>query len=119
MNKTHRSSVLARLALSAGLVLTSAAAHAGGVYWAVNVAAPVQGLGQVGTVVSNTPYGVYVQPAPVVYAPAPVVYAPAPVVYYPPQPVYRAPWWAYERPHHHHHDDDRWRDDDGRGHRGR
>jgi hypothetical protein len=111
------------------LVAASAAAQAGGgVYWAVNVDAPLDGIGRISTAVSNTRHGVAVQPAqvyyqqPVVYAPQPVVYAPAPVYvqprYCPPQQVVyqpvryvenRGPWWW----HHHHHDDDRgeWREE--------
>lgn len=127
--------------LVAGLMAASVSAHAGGgVYWAVNVDAPVQGMGRVSTAVSNTPRGVYGQ-APVVYAPAPVVYAPRPVVYSPPVVVqpravympapvayYPAPrrceprggWgWGWRERHHHHHDRDEryaWNDDrDGDG----
>lgn len=124
----------------AGLMVASASAHAGGgVYWSVNVDAPVQGMGYVSTAVSNTPRGVYA-PSPVVYAPAPVVYAPRQVVYSPPvivqpRPVYvpapvayyPAPrrcepraWWGWREHRHHHDRDDRyaWNDnrgDDGRG----
>ncbi|WP_290646314.1 hypothetical protein [Aquabacterium sp.] len=77
--------------LLAGLMAASVSAYAGGgVYWAVNVDAPVQGMGRVSTAVSNTPRGVYGQ-TPVIYAPAPVVYAPAPVVYAPRQVVYSPP----------------------------
>lgn len=147
---TSRLISLSRFVQSAGLVVglmaASVSAHAGGgVYWAVNVDAPVQGMGRVSTAVSNTPRGVYGQtpvvyaPAPVVYAPAPVVYAPRPVVYAPPpvvvQPraVYvpapvayypeprrcepRGGWGWRGRHHHHHHDrDDRVAwNDDGRG----
>jgi hypothetical protein len=131
--------------LVAALMAASVSAHAGGgVYWAVNVDAPVQGMGYVSTAVSNTPRGVYA-PAPVVYAPAPVVYAPPPVVYAPRQVVYEQPrviyaptpvayyaeprrceprpWMSWrERHHHHHHDHDdgyAWNDDrrdDGREH---
>ncbi len=138
---TSRFASLSRLVLAAGLVAASVGAHAGGgVYWSVNVDAPVQGMGRVSTAVSNTRWGV----APAqqfVYAPAPVVYAPPPVVYAPPavvveSPVYGylpAPVVVYDRPRHceprgwmgwrhHHHDDDRfawnegWRDrDDDRG----
>jgi hypothetical protein len=129
---TPRFVTLSRLVLAAGLVAASAAAQAGGgVYWAVNVDAPVDGMGRISTAVSNTRHGVAVQPAqvyyqqPVVYAPQPVVYAPPPVVwqprpvYYAPQPVVyqpvryveaRGPWWWH---HRHHHDDDRgeWREE--------
>lgn len=118
---THRLAGLATLAaLTASLLAAPGAAQAGqGVFWAVNVDAPIQGAGRVGTTFSNTPRGLY-GPAPVVIAP-PVVYAPRPV--YAPQPVYvqrepifvegrRCPprWgWGWR----HHHGDDRygWRDD--------
>ncbi len=127
MNTTSRIATLSRLALVAGFVAASASAHAGGgVYWAVNVNAPVQGMGYVSTAVSNTRHGVYA-PAPVVYAPAPVVYAP-PAVVVQPRPVYmpapvvvyqeprrcepRGPWaWGWHR--HHHHDEDRYAWNDG------
>jgi hypothetical protein len=144
---TSRLISLSRFVQSAGLVVglmvASGNAHAGGgVYWAVNVDAPVQGMGRVSTAVSNTPRGVYGQ-APVVYAPVPVVYAPAPVVYAPRQVVYSPPvivqpravyapapvayypaprrcepraWMGWRERHHHHHDrDDRyaWNDDRG------
>lgn len=131
---TSRLATLTRFVLAAGCVAAATSAHAGGgVYWAVNVDAPMQGAGRVSTSVSNTPRGVYVQPAPVYYAPAPVVYAPAPVVYRPapvvvqppariymppPMVVYeeprrqepRGPWGWRHRHHHHHHDrgDDRY-----------
>ena len=121
---TPRFVTLSRLILAVGLVAASAAAQAGGgVYWAVNVDAPLNGIGRISTAVSNTRHGVAVQPAqvyyqqPVVYAPQPVVYAPP--VYYAPQPVVyqpvryvenRGPWWWHR---HHHHDDDRaeWREE--------
>lgn len=144
---TSRLISLSRFVLSAGLVAglmaASVSAHAGGgVYWAVNVDAPVQGMGRVSTAVSNTPRGVYGQ-APVVYAPAPVVYAQRPVVYqspvvvqpravYVPAPVAyhpaprrcepRSRWAWHGRHHHRHHDRDEryaWNDDrggDGREH---
>lgn len=118
--------------LVSGLIAVSASAHAGGgVYWAVNVDAPVQGMGYVSTAVSNTPRGVYTQ-APVVYAPAPVVYAPPRVVYAPRQVVYAPPvvvqprayyapapvayypeprrWMGGHHLRHHHHDHDRHHD---------
>lgn len=128
MNTTSRFASLSRLALVAGFVAAAANAHAGGgVYWAVNVNAPVQGMGYVSTAVSNTRHGVY-SPAPVVYAPAPVVYAP-PAVVVQPRPVYvpgpavvyqeprrcnpRGAWaWGWRR-HHHHHDEDRYAWNDG------
>ena len=128
MNTTSRFATLSRLALVAGFVAAAANAHAGGgVYWAVNVNAPVQGMGYVSTAVSNTRHGVY-SPAPVVYAPAPVVYAP-PAVVVQPRPVYvpgpavvyqeprrcnpRGAWaWGWRR-HHHHHDEDRYAWNDG------
>lgn len=132
--------------LVAGLMAVSVSAHAGGgVYWAVNVDAPVQGMGRVSTAVSNTPRGVYGQ-APVIYAPAPVVYAPAPVVYAPRQVVYAPPvvvqpravyvpapvayypsprrceprgGWGWRERHHHHDRDDRYAWSDDRGDDGR
>jgi hypothetical protein len=122
---TPRLVTLSRLVLVAGLGLASACAQAGGgVYWSVNVDAPTQGLGRIATTVSNTPRGVYMQPAPVVYGP-PVVYAPAPVIVdrrpvYVQQPVVYeraprrcAPWWAWNQ--HRHHDDRRYAWDDERG----
>jgi hypothetical protein len=123
---TPRFVTLSRLVLAAGLVAASAAAQAGGgVYWAVNVDAPVDGMGRISTAVSNTRHGVAVQPAqvyyqqPVVYAPPPVIVQPRPV-YYAPQPVVyqpvryvetRGPWWWHH--HHRHHDEDRgeWREE--------
>lgn len=81
---------LSRLALVAGLVAASASAQAGGgVYWAVNVDAPMQGVGRVATAVSNVPRGVYMQPAPVVYVNAPVVTYRQPV--YTQRPVFYEP----------------------------
>lgn len=108
---------LSRLVLAAGLVAASVAAQAGGgVYWAVNVDAPLDGVGRISTAVSNTRYGVAVKPAGVVYAPQPVVYA-QPQVVMQPRPVYcapqaviyqpvryfdsRGPWWW----RHHDHQD--------------
>lgn len=124
MNTSSRFATLSRLALVAGFVAASACAHAGGgVYWAVNVNAPVQGMGYVSTAVSNTRYGVY-SPAPVVYAPAPVVYVP-PAVIVQPRPVYMpAPVVVYQEPRrceprgpwgwrHHHHDEGRYAWNDG------
>lgn len=112
---------LAALAtLTAALMGAAGTAHAGqGVFWAVNVDAPIQGAGRVGTTFSNTPHGLY-GPQPVIVAP-PVVYAPAPRVVYAPQPVYVQsepvfvegrrcpPRWGWR----HHHDEGRygWRDD--------
>jgi hypothetical protein len=110
---TKRFIAVSRLAVAATLVAASACAHAGGgVYWSVNVDAPVQGAGRVSTAVSNVRQGVVVDRADdrsydrgydrgyerAYYEPAPrVVYAPPPVivqqpVYYQPQPV------VYERP---------------------
>lgn len=110
MNTISRFATLSRLALVAGFVVAAANAHAGGggVYWAVNVNAPVQGMGYVSTAVSNTRHGVY-SPAPVVYAPPAVVVQPRPVyvpgpvmVYQEPRP--RAAWgWRHHHRHHHHH----------------
>lgn len=112
MNTTSRFATLSRLAVLAGLVAAATSAHAGGgVYWAVNVNAPVQGMGYVSTAVSNTRYGVY-SPAPVVYAPPVVVVQPRPVYGPTPVVVYQEPRrcephgpWARGW-HHHHHDDD-------------
>jgi hypothetical protein len=120
-----RSTVFARFSLVAVLALFSLAAHAGGAYWAVNVDAPIQGAGRVGTTMSNTPYGVsqvIVQqpvmaygyepqvyrtaPPQVVYAPAPV-YAPRPVLYAP-APVFVRPWWAWGGYHHEHEREREW-----------
>ena len=117
---------LSRLTVMAGLGLAAVAAQAGDrVYWAVNVDAPVQGMGRVSTAVSNTRVGVQAQPGVVVYAPPPVVvhhprppvvvmpgygYRPVPVVYAPPTRMYRedrARWGHDHRRHHHHHPDDR------------
>lgn len=116
---TRNASRLAALAaLTASLLCAAGAAHAGGgVYWAVNVDAPMQGMGRVGTTFSNTPRGLY-GPAPVVIAP-PVVYAPAPRVVYAPQPVYVQPEPVYVEGRRcppkwgHHHREARWgwRDD--------
>ncbi len=108
------------VALTAALAGAAGSAQAGqGVFWSVNVNAPIQGAGHVGTTFSNTPRGLYGH-GPVVIAP-PVVYAPAPRVVYAPQPVYVqrvpeyrrcAPPWA--RGWHHRHDHDQrygWRDE--------
>lgn len=128
---TPRLVTLSRLVLAAGLVAASVGAQAGGgVYWAVNVDAPIQGAGRVATTVSNTRHGMYGHGAPVVYAPPAVVYAPPPVVVqrqpvYVQQPVvYERPAprrclphrWAWHRHHGHHHGqhyEDRyaWRDE--------
>lgn len=122
----HVARIAGLLALAAG----AAAAHAGGgVYWSVNVDAPMQGVGRVGTTVSNAPYGApygmvvaapqVIMPAPVVVGHPRVVYAPPPaVVYGPPvrylEPVrYIQPGWGYHH-HHHHHGHGGWR-----GHHGR
>ena len=75
--RTSMKSWLSRLTVMAGLGLAAVSAQAGDkVYWAVNVDAPVQGMGRVSTAVSNTRGGVYTQPGVVVYAPPPVVGAP-------------------------------------------
>ena len=125
---TSRLAGLATLAaLTASLLAAPGAAQAGqGVFWAVNVDAPIQGAGRVGTTFSNTPRGLY-GPAQVVIAP-PVVYAPQPVYVpqpvYAPQPVYVQrepeyrrcpPRWAWG----HRHDEGRygWRDDRREGYR--
>jgi hypothetical protein len=93
---TNRFVTMSRLLLAAGLVAASAAAQAGGgVYWSVNVDAPVQGLGNVSTAISNTRHGVYAQPAQVYYAPQQVVYT-QPAVVVQPRPVYYQP--AYVQP---------------------
>lgn len=144
--RTSMKSWLSRLTVMASLGLAAVSAQAGDkVYWAVNVDAPVQGMGRVSTAVSNTRGGVYTQPGVVVYAPPPVVvhhprppmvvmpgygygYGPAPVVYAPPSRIYRVDRWdrggRWDRDdrgrhhHHHRHDERRFRDDDrdtGRG----
>lgn len=90
---------------TAGAVLGSASAHAGGhVSWSVGINLP-----PVGVVVGAPAYPaypvyapapVYVEPAPVyapVYEPAPVYYRPAPVVYGPPA-YYYPRHRAYYRP---------------------
>lgn len=128
---TNRFTKLSRFArhtvVAAGFVAAAASAHAGGVYWAVNVATPVG----VSTSVSNTRHGVY-GPA-VAYAPAPVVYAP-PVyvqprpVYVQPRPVYVPapvvyeearfcpPRWGWHHRHHHRMEERyAWNDDGWRG----
>jgi hypothetical protein len=114
---TQRFHTLSRGLAAAALLAASAGAFAGDrVYWSVNVNAPLQGFGNVGTTVSNTRHGVvvgqpqgYYAPAPVVYAPPAVivqprpVYVPAPVAYCPPRVV--SPWgwrhhgwaWGHER----------------------
>jgi hypothetical protein len=111
---TNRHLTFYRLAVAASLVAVSACAQAGGgVYWAVNVDAPTQGLGRVSTSVSNTRQGVYVQQPQVVYGQPQVIYAPQPVLVqrepvYVQQPVVYEreeqrrclPWWAWrERMH--------------------
>ncbi|MFZ4551210.1 MAG: glutelin [Aquabacterium sp.] len=122
-----RFSLLRRGAVGAFLALGAVVAHAGGVFWAVNVDAPLQGVGRVGTTVSNSRWGVVQQPGVVAYAPPPVVMYPQAVimppqprvVYMPPPqvvtPLYGYPVPVVERPnwrHHHHHHHDDW--DDGR-----
>ncbi len=91
-----------RAAALAALVGGVSAAHAGGVFWSVNVNAPAYYGGSVGTTISNSPRGLY-GPPPVIVAP-PVVVAPQPVyqVGYPVYPRYvqgPRPWWG--GPHHH------------------
>lgn len=117
---THSFHTLSRLLAFGAVMAISVDALAGdGVYWSVNVNAPVQGVGNIGTTVSNTRHGVvvgrphgYYAPPAVVYAPPPVViprpvYVHAPVVYAPPRVV--APWggrhhgWAWGHGRHHHH----------------
>lgn len=125
--------IVQRVAAVATLAAGVASAQAGqGVYWAVNIDAPSHGGGRVGTVVSNTPRGVYGH-APVVVAP-PVVYVPQPVYHRPPA-FHAAPrwhgghgWWRHRHHGYHrgydrgyregHRDarDDGW--DDDRGGRG-
>lgn len=83
---------------SAGTLLCSASAHAGGhVSWSIGINAPV-----VGAVVSSVPaYPVYApayEPYPV-YAPAPVYVAPPPVYVRPAPVLYGPP--AYYYPRHH------------------
>lgn len=117
MHTSRRSSSpLARMApwvslaaLTVSLLGGAGSAQAGqGVHWAVNVEAPLQGFGRVGTTFSSSPRGLYGH-APVVIAP-PVVYVP--------QPVYvqrghghgrYAPRWGWGHQHrdHGHHG---WRD---------
>lgn len=141
--RTSMQTWLSRLVVITGLGLGAVSAQAGGgVYWAVNVDAPVQGVGRVSTAVSNTRGGVHAHPGVVVYAPPPVVvhhprppvvwvpghgYGPVPVVYAPPTRMYRedrARWGRDHRGHHHHHhhehrhggrDDRGGRDDDRHG----
>jgi hypothetical protein len=143
-SKEHFMHTFSRLSLTslavravAGLSLLAAAAgaQAGGVYWSVNVDAPVLPVGRVVTAVSNVPAPVVVyRSAPVVVQRPPVYYgapvvvqqsqqvynygAPYQVVYQQPQVVEVVeprrgpwPWWG----HHHHHEDrdgdrgwDRW-----------
>jgi len=94
--------------VATALVVATAGAQAGNVYWSIGINAPLQpGVG-IGTVISNTPAypvaPVYYQPAPVVYAepvyvPAPMYVRPAPVVYLPqpyyvPRRVIYSPGWA-------------------------
>lgn len=113
--------------------LAAGLAQAHGVYWSVNVGAPIA-VGGVYTEVSNMPPVRYVQPQPVYVAPAPVyvepapvyvqrpwcpprvVYAPAPAVvvdrYYPVYGGWRHPGWreadrGWDRHDgHRHHDRD-------------
>lgn len=122
-----RFALLSRCVAGCALALSAACVQAGGVYWAVNVDAPLQGMGRVGTTVSNSRWGVVQQPGVVAYAPPVVMYPPAVVMPAPPRVIYMqpapqvvAPLYGYpvpmvERPrwhHHHHHHHDDW--DDGR-----
>ena len=130
--RTSMKAWLSRLTVMAGLGLAAVSAQAGDkVYWAVNVDAPVQGMGRVSTAFSNTRVGVHAHPG-VVYAPPPVVvhhprpqvvvmpgygYGPARVVYAPPTRMYRpdrARWDRHDRHHgrHHQHEHRRSRGDD-------
>jgi hypothetical protein len=151
-SKEHFMHTFSRLSLSSravrtlaglSLVAVAAGAQAGGVYWSVNVDAPVLPVGRVVTAVSNVPAPVvvyrsapvvvqqppvYVYGAPVVVQPQPqVVYgygAPRQVIYQQPQVVQVVetrrgpwPWWG----HRHHHEDrdgdrgwDRWDGGGGR-----
>lgn len=108
-----------RVAAVAALACGVSVAHAGGVYWAVNVDAPSHGGGRVGTTLSNSPRGLY-GPAPVIVAP-PVVWAPQPVyrVVYPDQPrsyrEHRHGWWGKHRYHRGYEDGYREGYRDGRG----
>ncbi len=131
--RTSMKAWLSRLTVMAGLGLAAVSAQAGDkVYWAVNVDAPVQGMGRVNTAFSNTRVGVHAHPGVVVYAPPPVVvhhrrpqvvvmpgygYGPARVVYAPPTRMYRpdrARWDRHDRHHgrHHQHEHRRSRGDD-------
>lgn len=139
--RTSINTWLSRLTAMAGLGLAAVSAQAGDrVYWAVNVDAPVQGMGRVSTAVSNTRGGVYAQPGVVVYAPPPPVviypqrppmvvmpgygYGQAPVVYEQRTRMYREDrdgrWDRDDRHRHHHHHDHRRgdRDDHDEGRRG-
>lgn len=139
--RTSINTWLLRLTAMAGLGLAAVSAQAGDrVYWAVNVDAPVQGMGRVSTAVSNTRGGVYAQPGVVVYAPPPPVvvypqrppmvvmpgygYGQAPVVYEQRTRMYREDrdgrWDRDDRHRHHHHHDHRRgdRDDHDEGRRG-
>jgi len=118
---------IAAAALVAGLACGSAQAR--DVYWSVGINAPLQGVGQIGTVVGNYPgQAVVYQPTyQPVYQPVyePVYqpqYRPAPVVYYraPVQVVYP----AYGYRHHPHWDRrdyrrEEWREERHRHHHGR
>lgn len=131
--RTSMKTWLSRLTVMAGLGLAAVSAQAGDkVYWAVNVDAPVQGMGRVSTAFLNTRVGVHAHPGVVVYAPPPVVvhhprpqvvvmpgygYGPARVVYAPPTRMYRpdrARWDRHDRHHgrHHQHEHRRSRGDD-------
>lgn len=107
----------AALALSAGALGATSAAHAGGhVSLAIGVGVPLA------SPVYVQPAPVYVQPAPaysqpqvvytqpqVVYSQPQVVYAPAPVYYRPAAsvviggPIYRSGWHGHGREHGHGH----------------
>lgn len=100
--------------LAAASMVVSGAACARGVYWSVDVDAPVVVGGNVHTQFSNAPPVRYVQPQPVIVAPEPVYVErpwcpPRRVVYAPPQRVevgaYRdSEGWRYRRDGH---DDER------------
>lgn len=95
---THRFHTLSRLLAMGALAAASTGAFAGdGVYWSVNVNAPLQGMGSVGTTVSNTRHGVVVGQPHGYYAPPAVVYAP-PAVVVQPRPVYVPPAVVYAPP---------------------
>ena len=110
MHTSRRSSLrlapwVSLAALTASLLGAVGGAQAGqGVHWAVNVEAPLQGFGRVGTTFSSSPRGLYGH-APVVIAP-PVVYAPQPVYVQRGHGHGRCPprWgWGHQHRDHGHH----------------